>query len=159
MFQVSWNLLYHMTCSCMSDQQRHLKKSQEACLLACYDQRWVSYVVELSLTVHTLHIEKKPLLSVLSIRCSSGSEKAVAIGKWRQNFWTKHFQWKPHDKNLENTINHKEPYDTLILMYNEVCSRFRGNRQVDRQNDYCNPTGHVPRVKRKALDWNFMVIS
>ena len=120
-----------MTCSCQISRST-LEESQEAYLLACYDLWWVSCVVSaIANCTHSSHWKR----SHRCLFCSSGARqearKAVAIGKWHQNFWMKHFQWKPYNKN-------------------EVCRRLRGNRQTDRrtdrQNDYRNPMAHAPRV-------------
>ena len=58
--------------------------------------------------MHTLRIEKKLSLSVLSIGSLSRSKEGS--GDW-QEMPMKRFQLKPHSKNLENTIkNPMTPY-------------------------------------------------
>ena len=124
-----------------------LKESQEACLLICYDQWWVSCVVgAIADCIRSLHWKKNHCCLFCPSGACQEARKAVAIGKWCQNFWMKHFQRKPHDKHLENTI--KNPMTPCFRRINEVCSRFCGNRQTHThgQNDYHNPTEHELRV-------------
>ena len=56
----------------------------------------------------------------------------------------KHFQRKPHDKNLENTT--KNPMISCFRGIIDIIGKFHGNRQTDRQdgqthrpNEYRNP--------------------
>ena len=84
----------------------------------------------LSLTVYTICVEKKLLLSFCPLGACHKVRKAVVIGKWHQNFWMKCFQRKPHNKNLENIV--KNPMTSCFWCTNDVCSRFRGNGQTDR---------------------------
>ena len=125
---------------------------QEAWQLA-----WVSdetvVLWKLSLCMHTPRVEKKLLLSLLSIETSLGSEAEAAVTSKRcHNSRTKRFQRKPHDKNLENTV--KNPMTPWFQSTNKVCSRFRGNKQTHThthgQNDYRNPTAHAPRVNESC---------
>ena len=106
-----------------------LKKSQEACLLVFYDQWGASCVVgAISLTVCIFTLKRRHHCLFCPSGARQEARKAVLIGKWCENFWTKHFQRKPHDKNLENTI--KNPIIPCFQRINEVCSRFHGNRQT-----------------------------
>ena len=102
--------------------------------------------LDLWVTVHTLQIEKKLLLSHLSIECSPGSEKGGSDQQMMPELLNEAFSVKATRQNLENTV--KNPMISRFRCIKEVAigSRFRGNRHTDR-HDYHNPTAHVPRVK------------
>jgi hypothetical protein len=121
----------------------HQKRSQEASVPGHSDEPVVVldlvYISRIT-WYYTLRVEKSHYCRWKHGKLSSGSEK---VSKWRHNSWTKHFQWKPHDKNLKNTI--KNPMTPSFPRINEVGSIFRGKRQTHRQSDYRNPSAHARR--------------
>ena len=105
-----------------------LEESQEACLLMCYDQWWVSCVSgAVANCTHSLRW-KKPLLSLLSNGSSLGSEEGSGDQQIMTNLLNEAFSAKA--TNLENTI--KNPMTSWFQRINEICNRFRGNRWIDR---------------------------
>ena len=108
---------------------------------------------ELLLDMYTLRVEKKLLLSLLSIKTSLGRKEGCSD---HHNSWTKCFQQKPHNKNLEYTI--MNPMTPCFWCINEVCNRFCGYRQTHRQNDYSNPTVHTPRNNNYAAGRGFVYL-
>ena len=95
------NACYHVihVCSsttCARSTETHAESQlQEAYLPVCYDQWWVSHVAgAISLTVHTLHIERKPLRSLLSIESLSGSEEGSAVQQMMPELLNKAFSAK-----------------------------------------------------------------
>ena len=84
----------------------------------------------LLLTVYTLCFEKKLSLSLLSIGSSSGSEEGSGDWQMAPELLNKAFSAKA--TRQKPWKHRKEPYDTLFRCTNKVCSRFCGNRQIDR---------------------------
>ena len=119
-------------------------------LCTCYDKWWASRVVG-PIAIQLKRSHYSPFCRRKHEKLATGSEKAAVTSKWRHNSWTKRFQWKPHDKNLQNTM--QNPRIPCVRHKNEVGSRFRGNRLTDRhthththtQNDYRNLTAHARR--------------
>ena len=83
-------------------------------------------LLDLLLTMHTLWVEKKPLLSLLSIESLSG-EEGSGDQQVMPELLNKEFSAKATWQNLWK--HHKEPYETLFRRKNEVGSRLHGNGQ------------------------------
>ena len=125
---------YVMRSSTTWHDTRPAISSQEACtcMLVCYDQWWVSRGV--GAIVNCAHFSCwEEAIAVPSVY----RELVRKRGRQYQSandartFVTKRFHWKPCNKNLENTVNN--PMTHSFRCINEVCSRFRGNRQSDTQ--------------------------
>ena len=61
------------------------------------------------------------------------TRKAEVVNKWCHNFWTKCFQRKPRDNNLENAI--KNVMAPCCKCINKV---WHSNRHMHRLDDYCS---------------------
>ena len=59
---------------------------------------------ELLLDMHTIRVEKKLLLSLLSMETSLGNEEGGSDQQLAPYFLNEAFQQKSHDKSLEITI-------------------------------------------------------
>ena len=80
----------------MPDQQRLMQKAyckKLICQCAMINGESVM-LQELLLTVHTLHIERKPLRSFLSIESLSGSEEGSAVQQMMPELLSKAFSAK-----------------------------------------------------------------
>ena len=115
--RITWILKQHH-CVCQISSM-HLQKAKKfICQCAMISDESVTLHCRSYQKLYTLWTEKKPLLSLLSIKhlSGTGARKATVVSKWCQNFWTKHFQQKPH---LENTM--KNPKILYYWRTNEVC--------------------------------------
>jgi hypothetical protein len=98
---------------------------------------------------HTLRVEKKPLLSLLSIESSSGNQEGGGDQQMMPKLLNEEFSAKV---TRQNTI--ENPIKLCFRRRNEVGSRFCGNRQMpiarsrdmaifvspdDRHTDYFTP--------------------
>ena len=89
-------------------------ESQEACLLVCYHQWWASRLIG-SMTNHTWLFSWKEAIAVFFIHQKLTRE-------WGRRWWPgynsrmKRYQWKPRDKNLENTT--KNPMTPCLQCIN-----------------------------------------
>ena len=71
------------------------------------------FKLELSVDLHTGFLDKKPLLSLMSIESSSGSEEGRGGQQMMPKLLNKAFSMKATNLNLENVI--KNP---MALVYN-----------------------------------------
>ena len=90
---------HHVMCSCQISRDKTKVKN----LLVCYDQWWVSCVVDaIANCIHSSH--------------------------WKEAVAVSFVHWELVSKSLENTV--KNPMTPCFQCTNEVCSRFRGNSQT-----------------------------
>ena len=101
-----------------------------------------------------------PLLSLLSIKSSSGSEEGSGGQQMTPELLNK--AQKLHDKNVENTI--KNPMTSYFRSMNEVVA---ASVITDTQNDFHTPHFRIPgfrtpgawlRVKNHAPDQQSLVL-
>jgi hypothetical protein len=102
---------YHV-CQTTSAVSADCKRGQEACLIVCYDEWRAS---SLSLAIHTLRVEKKPLLSLLFIESSLPSEEGVGDQQMMPNLLNKVFSAK--STQCVQFRCHKESYNSVLETY------------------------------------------
>ena len=101
------------------------------CLRATISDELV-VLLDLWLTTHTFELKRSHCCLICPSKACQGARNAVVTSKINDAVM-KHFQQKPRDKNLENTM--KNPMIPCFRRKIEVGSRFRGNRQIDRRKD------------------------
>ena len=82
----------------------------------------------------------------LSIKVLLVSEEGGSDQQMKPELLNEAYQRKLHDKNFENAI--KNSMIPCFRHINEVCSRFHGKRQTDRQTTtYINPAGRIWEIE------------
>ena len=125
----------------------HICHTQKAKNIIIYQCATISDepVVLLDLSLTITYFSSWPLPSLLCIASLPGSEEGGGNQQMSPEHLNKVFLVKTKRRNLVNTIKNPMTPCFRRIKFNEVGSRFCGNRhtQICRQNDYHNPTAQA----------------